>query len=322
MNPAQRYCPMCASPLSTAEVDSGPPRLRCAAPGCGYVHWDNPVPVVAAIVEHEGDIILGRNREWPAGMFALITGFLEKHDPHPESGVLREVEEELGLQGRVAEFVGHYTFTRRNQLIIAFHVIAEGTINLGEELVEFQRVPPAKLVPWPGGTGDAVRDWMTRRGLAPPSPDAIVRSIYNFREIGPELATAGQPTAAQLRAVRSAGFEAVINLLPPDTKHSLAQERELVAMAGLRYHPIPVVWEAPTAADFDAFCAAMEAERGHRVLVHCAANMRVSAFVFLYRVLKLGVPRDEAEAALRTVWEPTGTWRRFIDERLEQILVS
>jgi len=38
----------------------------------------------------------------------LITGFLEKDDPNPASGVLREVEEELGLKGEVREFVGHY----------------------------------------------------------------------------------------------------------------------------------------------------------------------------------------------------------------------
>jgi NADH pyrophosphatase NudC (nudix superfamily) len=161
-----KFCPRCATPLHTAPVDVGPERLRC--PSCEFVHWDNPVPVVAAIVEHEGEIILARNRAWPQRFFALITGFLEKDDPDPASGVLREVEEELGLKtARVGEFVGHYPFPRMNQLIIAYHVVAEGEIVLGEELVEYRRVTPEQLRPWPAATGLALRDWMLRRGLTP-----------------------------------------------------------------------------------------------------------------------------------------------------------
>jgi NADH pyrophosphatase NudC (nudix superfamily) len=123
---------------------------------------------VSAIVEHEGGIILARNRAWPQKFYALITGFLEKDDPDPASGVLREVEEELGLKtSRVQEFVGHYPFARMNQLIIAYHVVAEGEIVLGEELVEYRRVAFDQLRPWPQATGLALRDWMLRRGLVP-----------------------------------------------------------------------------------------------------------------------------------------------------------
>jgi NADH pyrophosphatase NudC (nudix superfamily) len=161
-----KFCPRCASPLHTAVVDAGPERLRC--PACEFVHWDNPVPVVAAIVEHEGEIVLARNRAWPQKFFALITGFLEKADPDPASGVLREVEEELGLKtAKVGGFVGHYAFPRMNQLIIAYHVVAEGPIVLGEELVEYRKVPFDQLRPWPQATGLALRDWMLRRGLTP-----------------------------------------------------------------------------------------------------------------------------------------------------------
>jgi NADH pyrophosphatase NudC (nudix superfamily) len=50
---------------------------RCPDDTCGYAHWNNPLPVVAAIVELDGKILLARNAAWPEGMFALITGFLE-----------------------------------------------------------------------------------------------------------------------------------------------------------------------------------------------------------------------------------------------------
>ena len=143
-------------------MHGGVDRLACSA-ACGYVHWDNPVPVVAAIVEHEGGVILARNKDWPEKMFGLITGFLEK-DETPESGVAREVKEELGLQASATHFVGLYPFARRNELLIAFHVPAEGAVVLNEELAAYKRIAPEKLRPWDFGTGLALADWLRNRG--------------------------------------------------------------------------------------------------------------------------------------------------------------
>lgn len=168
MSKPYKFCPQCAAPLGSGD-HGGVARVACATPGCGFVHWDNPVPVVAAIVEHEGDIILARNAAWPPKFFALITGFLEKDDPSPELAVRREVKEELNLDALDATFIGHYEFRRMNQLIIAFHVRASGTIALNEELVEYKRMALADIVPWPGGTGLAVRDWQIRQGITPPA---------------------------------------------------------------------------------------------------------------------------------------------------------
>jgi ADP-ribose pyrophosphatase YjhB (NUDIX family) len=126
------------------------------------VHWDNPVPVVAAIVEHEGAVILARNRQWPEKMYGLVTGFLEK-DEAPEEGVKREVKEELDLDASAAHLVGLYPFARRNELIIAYHVPATGTLRLNEELADIRRIAPAMLRPWDFGTGLAVADWLRQR---------------------------------------------------------------------------------------------------------------------------------------------------------------
>ena len=153
-----RFCPRCAAPLAEAE-HGGAKRLACA---CGFVHWDNPVPVVAAIVEHERGVILARNKDWPEKMFGLITGFLEK-DETPEAAVAREVKEELSLDALSTHFVGLYPFARRNELIIAYHVPATGTITLGEELINYRRIAPEKLRPWDFGTGLALRDWLENR---------------------------------------------------------------------------------------------------------------------------------------------------------------
>jgi hypothetical protein len=56
-----------------------------------------------------------------------------------------------------------YPFAERNELIVAFHVRAQGVVRLGDELADYKRIEPAKLRPWPMGTGQAVRDWLHRR---------------------------------------------------------------------------------------------------------------------------------------------------------------
>lgn len=162
-----KFCPHCAKPLSLA-VHGEQQRLACADRTCGFVLWDNPVPVVAVVVEHEGGVILAHNKLWPQKFFGLITGFLEKTDPSPEAAVLREVKEELGLDATEAHFIGHYMFARMNQLLIAYHVPAAGDIVLGDELSEWKRVAFENVRYWPAGTGFALRDWLRTKGIESP----------------------------------------------------------------------------------------------------------------------------------------------------------
>jgi NADH pyrophosphatase NudC (nudix superfamily) len=162
-----RYCPACRAELTTA-VRGGEPRLVC--PQCSFVHWRNPVPVVAAIVERAGRVVLVRSLGRPATWYGLVAGFLERGE-HPEAAALREVREEIGLAARLESFIGIYPFTRLNQVIFAYHVIApEGPIVLAtDELADYKEVPLEKLRPWPQGTGPALRDWLVARGFDPPT---------------------------------------------------------------------------------------------------------------------------------------------------------
>jgi NAD+ diphosphatase len=159
-----RFCPKCAQPLIDLPL-AGKQRMACPDHVCGFVHWDNPLPVVAAIIEHEesdGKILLARNKAWTVEFFGLITGFLER-DESPEQGIAREVMEEVGLETTATSLVGVYDFRRKNELIIAYHVKARGEIVLNEELSDYRLVAPEKLVPWDAGTGHAVKDWLARR---------------------------------------------------------------------------------------------------------------------------------------------------------------
>ncbi|MFT5063066.1 MAG: NAD+ diphosphatase [Gammaproteobacteria bacterium] len=164
MSRHMRFCPTCSNTLERRQVELHDPteRLACSSMECQFVHFENPTPVVAAIVEHEGEIILAHNVAWPADWYALVTGFLERNEI-PHEAVLREVKEELNLDGRVESFIGHYAFPRMNQLIIAYHVVATGEIKLNHELDDYKRVPPEEVVPWGAGTGEAVADWLKSR---------------------------------------------------------------------------------------------------------------------------------------------------------------
>lgn len=161
MSADYRFCPLCAQPLASRS-DGG--RLRPACPSGHWTHWDNPLPVLAALVELDGRVLLARNAAWPEKMFGLITGFMERGET-PEQGIARELKEETNLDAQGIRLIGIYDFIPKNELIIAFHVAASGTIRLSDELVDYRLIAPEKLRPWPMGTGLALADWMRMRGL-------------------------------------------------------------------------------------------------------------------------------------------------------------
>jgi NADH pyrophosphatase NudC (nudix superfamily) len=158
-----KFCPLCGSTLTDTHVD-GKSRLKCSSENCSYVFWDNPLPVVAAVIEYDGKALLARNTLWPEKVFALITGFLEK-DETPEEAVKREVKEETGLDTVEMNYIGLYAFMEKNQIIMAYYLKCTGSIVLNDEIAETKIIPFEKLRPWPMGTGPAVRDVLIRKGI-------------------------------------------------------------------------------------------------------------------------------------------------------------
>jgi hypothetical protein len=58
----------------------------------------------------------------------------------------------------------------------------------------------------------------------------------------------------------------------------------------------------------------MQSHQKQKIWVHCAANMRVSAFIFRYRTAILGENRQTAKDDLFKIWRPNKIWRQFIDK--------
>ncbi|MFC2030878.1 protein tyrosine phosphatase family protein [Chloroflexota bacterium] len=140
--------------------------------------------------------------------------------------------------------------------------------------------------------------------------------ILNYLQITETIGTAGQPTAGQFAHIAAAGYELVINLAMTDSSNALADEGSVVAGLGLDYVHIPVVWEAPAQRDLERFMAVMDRNRDRKVFVHCVLNLRVSVFVFLYRVIRQGLDVEAARQPLERIWEPDPIWKAFINQSL------
>ena len=80
----------------------------------------------------------------------------------------------------------------------------------------------------------------------------------------------------------------------------------------MHYTHIPVDFQNPTEQDFEQFCGVMKEIGDAPVMVHCAANMRVSAFVYRYRCEVLGEEPDKAIVDMQKIWEPFGVWKKFV----------
>jgi NADH pyrophosphatase NudC (nudix superfamily) len=162
-----KFCPQCGNSLaliSRTEDGGDKERLRCSQ--CDYTHWNNPTPVLAAVIEYDGKILLARNAAWPGKMYAQITGFMEAGET-PQEGIAREIAEETSLMTDSLALIGVYDFQRMNQIIIAYHAVCQGEVCLSPELADYRLYAPEAVKCWPAGTGYALADWLKSRGYTP-----------------------------------------------------------------------------------------------------------------------------------------------------------
>lgn len=139
-----------------------------------------------------------------------------------------------------------------------------------------------------------------------------LEAIYNYLPISTQLATSGQPTTNQFSAIQSAGYSIIINLAPANVENALPNEAAVVASLGMNYINIPVNFSNPSQQDFEKFVSLLQRHSHQKIWVHCAANMRVSCFIFKYRTAILGTNQNHAQADLRKIWQPNAVWKRFI----------
>jgi [ribosomal protein S5]-alanine N-acetyltransferase len=139
-----------------------------------------------------------------------------------------------------------------------------------------------------------------------------LQQILAFRRLSPLLATSGQPDQEGIKAIARAGFEWLVNLALPTSPGALADEAELASRAGLSYVHLPIDFEEPELERASELYGLLERTKDEPVFVHCAKNMRVSALLSAYRMMRRGVPCAEARADLLAIWQPNHRWRRYV----------
>ena len=143
-----------------------------------------------------------------------------------------------------------------------------------------------------------------------------IEDIYNFLKLSNSIATSGQPNEEQFVAIKEAGYQVVVNLALPESTNALPDEQKVVEAQGMQYVHIPVVWHKPTTEDVVRFLSVMETNADNNIFVHCAANMRVSAFMYLYHRIH-GMSDEDAKKGLYQIWEPNEVWQKFIEQVID-----
>ena len=133
-----KFCPLCRYYLHGKQVD-GHKRLVCQK--CGWIYYENPLPVAVCVVKNrEGKILIAkRNLKPGVNKWALPGGFVESGET-PETACLRELEEETGLKGKIKRLIGIYIQKTRyygSLLVVGYEVsISKDKLFLNNELKE------------------------------------------------------------------------------------------------------------------------------------------------------------------------------------------
>jgi len=148
-----------------------------------------------------------------------------------------------------------------------------------------------------------------------------IESSLNFRRVSETVTTSGTVSAEGLAELRVLGYDVVVNLMPDSSEYATEGEAAIVTGQGLEYVYIPVDFAAPDHEQLEEFAAAMDANAGKRIHVHCAANYRVSAFYSLYAMRRGSWDAARADELLRSIWTEGEypVWDAFIAAERERL---
>lgn len=131
-----------------------------------------------------------------------------------------------------------------------------------------------------------------------------MEGLLNFHSFSSDIGTSGQPTREQFAQIAAQGYTAVVNLAMHNSDNALTDEGGIVASLGMLYVHIPVPFGSPSATHLKTFVRIMDALADHKVLVHCAVNARVSAFMYKYLTLTKNVDDASATSPILKRWLP------------------
>lgn len=121
--------------------DDNRERLICS--DCGWIHYENPRVIVAAVVRHESQLLLCRRAIRPRyGFWTLPGGFMEVGET-PEEGAQREVREEAGAEVSIRHLLGIYSIPRIGQVHLVYLAdLIRPEFHPGQESLDVQLFDP------------------------------------------------------------------------------------------------------------------------------------------------------------------------------------
>jgi len=172
-----RHCGVCGAPNLPARAGHV---MRCSREGCGTEAFPRLDPAIIVLVtDSSGErALLGRQASWPKDRYSTIAGFVEPGESL-EDAVVREVEEETGVQAGDVEYVASQPWPFPSSLMLGFRAVARThEIHLRDGELEDARwfsradvaaghpaLPPpgaisARLIDaWMGSAGEPARRW-------------------------------------------------------------------------------------------------------------------------------------------------------------------
>lgn len=163
-----RFCAQCGAPTRLAK---GGWQRDCGA--CNAQHFPRVDPVTIMLVEHGGNLLLGRQPRFPAGFYSALAGFVEPGETI-EGAVAREVLEEAGVTVREVSYVASQPWPFPSQLMVGCHAFA----NEADLTIDRTELEDARWF-----TRAEVLDAMTgAEGAAftPPPPQAIAHQLVKW----------------------------------------------------------------------------------------------------------------------------------------------
>ncbi|MDP6957977.1 MAG: NUDIX hydrolase [Planctomycetota bacterium] len=164
------YCIKCAGSMEK-KVPKGESRERSICSECGYIHYLDPKIACGTIPEYEGKLVLIRRKIDPrAGYWSFPCGFMEIDETTSEAAI-RETKEETGLEVKLQDHLGTYSYTKGwwggSVVIVAYTatILSDPIPIAGDDAAEARFFSPSEI-PWDDlafkSSTEALRDWGQR----------------------------------------------------------------------------------------------------------------------------------------------------------------
>lgn len=154
-----RFCGVCGTPMADLAEERA---RRC--PKCQALYYPTASPAVIVAVTRGDQLLLAHNRNFRAGMFSVLAGFVDPGETL-EQTIVREVREEVGIEVGDIRYVASQPWPFPNSLMLGFrarHVSGEIAVD-GKEIEQagWYRREALPEIPRPGTVArDLIERWL------------------------------------------------------------------------------------------------------------------------------------------------------------------